>query len=195
METVAAFDFDGTLTHRDSLLPFLFFTHNKVPAIANIASQIPYLAGFGLKLVSRQKVKESVLTAFYKGIPLGKMKEWGESFAAEPLDRLLRADANQLLREHQEKGHRCVLISASIDIYLHPWAKKMGFHDIITSSLQIDESGNVTGKLEGLNCWGKEKSRRLNELLGSRENYCLYVYGDSRGDHEILAMANYPCYR
>ena len=26
-EIVAAFDFDGTLTYRDTLLPFLFFTH------------------------------------------------------------------------------------------------------------------------------------------------------------------------
>ena len=82
-----------------------------------------------------------------------------------------------------------------MDLYLEPWAKLNHFDDLICSRLEIDGSQKITGKLKGLNCWGPEKSRRLLELLGPKENFVLYAYGNSRGDHEMLELSDYPfCY-
>ena len=86
----------------------------------------------------------------------------------------------------------CVLISASIDAYLDPWSKLAGFDHVICSRLETTPAGNVTGRLVGLNCWGPEKVRRLEELFGPLKKYTLYAYGDSRGDKELLAGADYP---
>ena len=44
----------------------------------------------------------------------------------------------------------------------------------------------------GKNCWGTEKVRRLQELVGSKEGYVLYAYGDTRGDRELLEYADHP---
>ncbi len=73
--------------------------------------------------------------------------------------------------------------------------EKAGFDDVIATRLESHEDGTVTGKLSGANCFGSEKVRRLEALLGAREGYSLYAYGDSRGDKELLSSADYPYYR
>jgi hypothetical protein len=50
----------------------------------------------------------------------------------------------------------------------------------------------LTGRLLGKNCYGPEKVQRLKTLLGSLEDYVIYTYGDSKGDRELLAIAQYP---
>jgi HAD superfamily phosphoserine phosphatase-like hydrolase len=86
-------------------------------------------------------------------------------------------------------------VSASIDLYLRPWAERYGFEEILASTLEVDSKGNVTGKLKGKNCCGVEKTKRLTNYLGPKETYQLYAYGDSLGDQELLALADYPFYR
>jgi phosphoserine phosphatase len=66
---------------------------------------------------------------------------------------------------------------------------------VLASELAIDSQNCITGKLQGKNCWGEEKVAQLNELFGSKDNYILYAYGNSRGDKELLELADYPFYR
>ncbi len=107
----------------------------------------------------------------------------------------IKPQAMERLHWHKQQGHDCILVSASLELYLVPWAKRHGFQDILASRLEIDQKGRVTGQLIGKNCWGAEKRRRLIELLGPQKYYQLYAYGDSRGDQELLEIADYPFYR
>jgi phosphatidylglycerophosphatase C len=192
---VAAFDFDNTLTNRDSLLPFLFYMNGFFKTTKGLARLTPVFFAFLLNNLTRQEVKEKILAMFFKGLPYPYLKEWGEKYAKEQLDRYIKPEALARLRWHQQQGHRCVLISASVECYLLPWAKRYGFDEVITSCLEIDEEECVTGHLIGLNCWGEEKCKQLKEKLGPKSHYQLYAYGDSRGDRELLALADYPFYR
>jgi phosphatidylglycerophosphatase C len=195
VQTVAAFDFDGTITDRDSLLPFLFYNKGLIKTVAYLITLLPYLLGFVLKLVSRQRTKEAILTRFFKGISLEEQRQWGKRYATEKLNQFVKPAALERIKWHQAQGHMLILISASLDFYLHAWAEQNGFDALICSHLEVDEQGRMTGKLAGLNCWGLEKQRRLLEKLGRRESFILYAYGDSRGDQELLAMADHPFYR
>lgn len=192
---VAAFDFDGTLTYRDTLLPFLLYSCGKAETLLAISSIIPQCVGFVTGWRTRQQVKEKLLTHTFKGQPLDKIQALGEIFAKERINSLLKPEAMERLRWHQQQNHRCVLISASLDVYLAPWTKLMDIDDLICTSLETDSHHNITGKIKGNNCWGPEKLLRLQNLLGDRESYSLYVYGDSRGDKEILDFADFPYYR
>lgn len=193
---VAAFDFDGTITKRDTLLSFLTFAAGKWETTKKLLVASPQLLGFLCGIVSRQAAKETVLEAFFHGMPLEQLKELGEAFAQSPaLSRLIYPTALKRFEWHRSQNHRCILISASIDVYLDPWRRRLGFHDLLCSRLETDVYGIVTGRLKGANCWGPEKARRLEELLGPRENYLLYAYGDSRGDQEMLSLADYSFYR
>jgi len=123
------------------------------------------------------------------------LRQAGERFAVHVLPSLLRHEAMQRLEWHKQHGHRCVVISASLELYLQPWAIKAGFDDVIATQLETRDDGRVTGKLSGANCYGIEKVRRLETLLGERTGYSLYAYGDSRGDKELLSFADHPYYR
>lgn len=194
-DTVAAFDFDGTLTYRDSLLPFLFFSSGIYLTLFKLMTLVPLFIQYVFGFQSRQETKEKVLTKFFKGKSLRDIRAIGQLYAEGSLNKQLRPQALERIKWHLNQGHRCILISASIDAYLHPWARLNGFHDTITSELDVDTQGNVTGKLKGKNCWGEEKSRRLKELLSPQTEYLLYAYGDSKGDGQLLTMADYSYYK
>lgn len=193
--TIAAFDFDGTISYHDTLLPFLLDINGIFKTYFYLFLELPFLLGFIFKITSRTKVKEKVLTRFFKGIKIEELNELGIKFAKTKLPHLVRPEALERIKWHKEQNHICVLISASLDVYLKPWAESIGFNDILTSSLDIDSEEYITGKLKGLNCWGNEKVRRLQNLYGSKENYTLYAYGDSLGDQELLKYADYPFYK
>lgn len=96
------------------------------------------------------------------------------------------------LKDHQAQGHCCVLVSASLDLYLEPWAKAAGFDHFIASSLNVGVDGMVTGKLNNGNCHGEEKVRRIRLLL---EKIGMPVesfgYGDSKGDLPLLGFVDH----
>jgi phosphatidylglycerophosphatase C len=192
---VAAFDFDGTLTTRDSLIPFLYHHAGPLGFIAAMARSAPVLAGYGLGMLRNVIAKERLLKNFLNGTPLSALRQSGDKFARSGLPKLVRADALQRMRWHQAQGHYVVVISASLDLYLQPWATAMGIENVLCSSLESDRAGRVSGRLAGGNCFGPEKLRRLSDSLGNRSGYILYAYGDSRGDRELLASADYAFYR
>lgn len=192
---IAAFDFDHTLTGRDSLLPFLVqikgwgYTSTQLTMLA--PAFIRYLTG----TLSRQGVKEKILERFIRGMHGRDLEVLAENYAHHHLDHYIKSAPLRRLAWHQAQGHSCVLISASLELYLKPWAAMHGFNTVLASQLELTQEGYATGRLAGLNCWGPEKVRRLIEYAGPKQNYQLYAYGDSRGDCELLAFADYPFYR
>jgi HAD superfamily hydrolase (TIGR01490 family) len=192
---VAAFDFDGTLTRRDTLLPFLLYTLGTATVARHALVLSPTLAGYALGLIANGVAKERMLVCCLAGMRMDKLQQEGERFASYVLPGLLCHEAMQRFEWHKQQGHRCVVISASLELYVRPWAIKAGFDDVIATRLKMQEDGRVTGKLSGENCFGIEKVRRLETLLGGRDGYTMYAYGDSRGDKELLSSADYPYYR
>lgn len=192
---VAAFDFDGTLTRRETLLPFLLHTLGGAAVARHAFILAPTLAGYGLGVIRNGVAKERVFIQCLAGMRMDKLQLEGERFAADVLPGLLRDEAMQRFEWHKQKGHRCVVISASLEIYVRPWAIKAGFDDVIATRLETQENGCTTGKLSGANCYGIEKVRRLEALLGGRDGYALYAYGDSRGDKELLSCADHAYYQ
>lgn len=193
---VAAFDFDGTITTRDTLVSFLLFVAGTWPTVRKLAKLTPIMLGFLFKSVTRQKAKEEILKSFFAGMPSSQLREMGEAFARSPtLQRLVRPAALKRLAWHKSQKHKCILISASIDAYVEPWGKRVGFDHVICSQLETTPQNTITGHLVGANCWGPEKIARLESVLGPLNNVTLYAYGDSRGDQELLAAAEFPFYR
>lgn len=196
MTPIAIFDFDHTLTDRDSLTPFLFYVQGFWKTILYFILLAPACMGFLLGIISRQTIKEKILTRFFGGKKWTEVQAKGRQYAEGQLDRYLKPEAMKRLRWHQSQGHRCLLISASLEFYLKPWAERHRFEEVLASQLELTSDHLVTGKLIGLNCWGEEKKRRLLEYLGEKkEKTLLYVYGDSRGDQEMLSLADFPFYR
>lgn len=183
---VAFFDFDGTLTRRDTLLPFLRLVSGTPKFLAKMLYLSPVLAAYATKLMRNDVAKEIVLRHFLRGMQPGTLNSLGRAFVDRILPGLERPEGIERLRWHKAQGHTCVLVSASLDVYLEPWARNIGFDDWITSSLALDEAGRVSGRLQGGNCFGEEKLRRIKAWLNNKDCLALYAYGDSRGDLPML---------
>lgn len=192
---VAAFDFDGTITYRDTLLPFLLQLAGWGGLLRGALLLLPTLLGYALRLLPNSVAKERVLRRFLAGMGEEELRCAGERYAREHLPRMVRPAALARLEWHRRQGHRCVVISASIEHYVAPWAYAAGFDDVIATRLALDGNGLVTGLYAGENCYGAEKERRLRALLGAREDFEIYAYGDSRGDRELLTLADHAWYR
>lgn len=188
---VAFFDFDGTLTRRDTLLPFLHLISGTPKFVAKMAYLSPVLAAYAMKLMRNDVAKEIVLKHFLRGIRLEALYSLGREFVEDVLPKLERPEGIELLRWHKAQGHACVLVSASLDVYLAQWARNAGFDDWITSSLTIDGNGLVTGHLEGGNCFGEEKVRRIKTWLSDKDCIARYAYGDSYGDVPMLNLVDH----
>ncbi len=194
-KVVAAFDFDGTLTKRDILIPFLFRMIGPLKASRALLLTIPALIAFALGKKSRQQVKEKLLEGSIKGLDVASLAILAQSFTEERLPRFIRQEAYERMQWHKAQGHEIAIVSANLAPLLTSFATREGISALISSQLHVDGDGKLTGALEGLNCWGAEKPRRLLALFGSKDSFILYAYGDSRGDKELLDLADYSFYR
>jgi phosphatidylglycerophosphatase C len=192
---IAAFDFDGTLSHHDVLLPFLKYSFGKTNTYLKLLKLAPALTSFALGNNSRQDVKESLITTFMKDLPLSMLEQLSYEFTKGPLKKMIRKEAFLRLKWHQDSGHLCLIVSANLAFLLKPFQEEMKFDHLLASELEISKEKRLTGKIHGLNCFGKEKVRRLEALLGHKKDYTLYAYGDSLGDLELLEYADFPFYR
>ncbi|MES1982978.1 MAG: HAD family hydrolase [Pseudomonadota bacterium] len=191
---VAVFDFDGTLTRRDTLLPFLISVAGPTIFIRHMLQLVPVLIAYRLGLMRNDLAKQRVLRRFLCGMASASLQSKAQHFATSTVPQLLRPEAMQRLQWHQRQGHRCIVISASLQLYVEPWASAAGCREVLATELEV-RVGQVTGNINGENCFGSEKVRRLEALLGDRGGYILYAYGDSRGDRELLASADHAYYR
>lgn len=191
---VAAFDFDGTLTEKDSLLPFFIATFGRFTTIkALIYLSLPLF----LTLFSndrRKKAKEILLTYFLKGKSLEFGKSAGVSFA-ENLLKEIKPRGKEKFNWHKKQGHITVLVSANLTLFLEPFGKGFGFDHVLATIPEVDKNELFTGLILGENCRNGEKVKRLEAFLGPLSSYEIYAYGDSDGDKELLAIADHPHYR
>lgn len=193
---VAAFDFDGTITTKDTLVTFLEFLEGRIGCWKKLTVMAPTFAGFAVGLIPRQEVKEAIIRSFFRPYPYDVVQFHGDEFArSEALAKLMRKEALERIAWHHEQNHRLVLVSAGIGPYIIPWGLLHGFDDILCSELEVVGTQEITGKLVGKNCRGAEKVKRLEELLGPRDQYILYAYGNSDGDKEMLEYADFPAYK
>lgn len=192
---VAAFDFDCTISTRDTLLPFLrYITPSTTQFIGRSIKLLPLLCAYKLGMIENQEAKEQLLKTFLQNHSLSQLEIQGKEFAKTIIPTVIKPEAIARLRWHQAQKHHCVLISAGLEIYLTPWAQEMGFDAICATKLALSTTGLISGKIDGHNCYGAEKVNRLLKEVGPK-NYTLYAYGDSRGDKELLALADFPFYR
>lgn len=187
---VAAFDFDGTLIARDSLVPFLAHATSRRRVITALARDIgPVMAG-ARELGLRDAAKTRLLDRLLAGDDPARLADLGRDYA-DQLHLSLRPEMVERIAWHRGCGHELVIVSASLRYYLEPLAERLGFDHVIAVELEVGADGRLTGKLDGPNVRGEEKAVRLRRWMGARPDE-LWAYGDSAGDAQLLAMATHP---
>jgi len=186
---IVVFDFDGTITTKDTFLEFIKFTKGNRRLLFGLFFLSPVLVVYLLNLYPNWKAKQLVFSHFFKGTTLEQFNEWGESFLVK-IKRMSRLKAIEAIKRHQSKSDKVVVVSASIENWIKPWAYEMGIDLVLATKLEVNENGKLTGNFLTKNCYGQEKVNRILELFPERNSYSLTVYGDSRGDKELIEFAD-----
>ena len=193
IKTVAAFDFDGTITTKDTFMPFLERAFGKTQVRLAMLSLIWEAIKVGLRLSTRDKFKELIVGKLFLNETTERLRIIGHEHA-KAIATWYRPGALERIRWHREQGHRLVMVSASLDLYLEPAAKALGFDDLLCTRLSTNHLV-FDGRLNGANCRRAEKVRLLESLLGPLRDYEVYAYGDSAGDTVMLYALHHPFYR
>ena len=192
MKRVFAFDFDGTLTTRDTLIAFIHYACGTPRFLLGFLLHAPLLVLMKLRLYSNGKTKQRLFTWFFQGMSIETFDALCQSFALSHR-HLLRPDTVRLLQQALSEGAEVLVVSASIDNWVQPFFSTFHlppstFHVLCTQIEVID--GRLTGRFLTPNCYGQEKVRRILALHPDRSTYHLTAYGDSLGDRELLAFAD-----
>lgn len=191
---IAAFDFDGTLTWCDTLLPFLRHATGARRFWQGFGRLTPVLAAYRLGVMHNERAKVRVLAHYLAGWSEDDLTAAARTFVDGPLEEMINARALEKLRWHQAAGHDVVIVSASPEFYIRPWAERLGVTTVLGTRLEMQD-GRFTGRLSGANCYGPEKLRRLTAHFERISDTDLFAYGDSAGDSDLLAAAQQRFYR
>lgn len=191
--TLVLFDFDGTITTHDTLFLFSRFVSGHLKFSIGLILLSPILLAYKLGMVTAQRSKEIFLTYFLKGLTIPKMEKYCIDFCNQVLMSRVRTEALNEIRKHRAEGARVIVVSASAEDWILPWATKNGL-EVIASKLE-KVNGVLTGHLDGLNCNGKEKAIRILDRVHLYDYNRVIAYGDSKGDLEMFKLASETYFR
>ena len=187
--SIAAFDFDGTLTKKDSLFEFLLFTQGKWKTYLGLLLLSPAVMLMFLRVIDNNRCKEIMLSYFFRGWRQADFELKGREFVTRGKE-ILNPETCAKLRKHLNEGHEVYIISASVEEWVKPIAETLGVKNVLCTRLAVGKDGILTGRYQGKNCHGQEKVNRLLQADPDRDTYYLYAYGDSNGDKQLFDFAD-----
>jgi phosphatidylglycerophosphatase C len=187
MQVIAFFDFDGTITTKDSLADFIQYAVGKTNYYVGLFTLSPMLIAYMLKFIPNHIAKEKLIAHFFKSGDARQFQKLAEQYSLERIDKIVRPKAIEKIRWHQNQGHQVVIVSASIESWLRAWCDKNNI-ELIATRLEV-KGRKLTGKFATKNCYGLEKANRVKEAFELSLYDHIYAYGDSHGDKELLALA------
>ena len=190
---IVAFDFDGTLTVRDSFSAFIAWRTPKLRALLGFLRLLPELLRY-LLVRDHGRLKAASTAEFLAGLSSDALAREAEAFAEARASRMFRPDALEVWEGWRAKGAMLVIVTASPEQVVAPFAKRLGANRLIGTRLKLDAEGRIAGPLDGLNCRGEEKVRRLSAEFGPDLRLAA-AYGDTSGDLQMLGMAETAGYR
>ncbi len=190
---IVAFDFDGTITVEDSFTRFLRWRTSPSRHTQGMVRLIPSAMAY-LGHRSRGRIKAAAVKEFLAGMTREALEAEARAFAEAEAVRLMRPDALRAWRWWRGRGTKLVIVSASPDVVVAPFARGLGADALIATELAYDDQGRVTGAFAGANCRGPEKVRRLQAMFGP-DVRLKAAYGVTGGDREMLQIADHAGYR
>ncbi|KJV40811.1 HAD-IB family hydrolase [Brevundimonas sp. KM4] len=190
---IVAFDFDGTLTIRDSFTEFLRWRAGPGAWALGLVKLAPALAAYA-KDRDRGRIKAASVREFLLGVSRQTLEAEAAAFAEAIWPRFMRPDALEVWNDWGRRGAHRVIVTASPTTTVAPFARKLGAEALLGTEFVFDADDRITGDFAGPNCRGQEKVRRLKAAYGE-DMTLTAAYGDTSGDTEMLAMAQQPGFR
>lgn len=192
-QPLVAFDFDGTLTVKDSFTAFLRWRAGPVRYWQGVVKLLPSLIAY-LFHRDRGRLKAQAVAEFLKGVPRERLETDAKKFAELFSRRLLRPDAVSAWKRWRGQRVRLVIVTASPTVVVAPFARGLGADALLGTEIAWDAADRVAGAFATPNCRGPEKMVRIKDAFGEQIRIKA-AYGDTSGDKEMLAAAELPGFK
>ena len=187
MKKLYCFDFDGTLTYKDTMFLYLkFYSASKFRI--QFIKHIPLFTLLKLNLLDAEKVKKSFISSILKGQSKAKIEKKTQDFFDQYYPEIFRENALDFINNIDYSQTDCYIVSASLDIWVKPFAEKFKMNLIATKAEFKNEV--FTGNFVGKNCNGPEKVNRIKEEITGKKYDKTIAFGDTSGDQQMLDWAN-----
>lgn len=129
--------------------------------------------------------------------PREQLLTWREQFIREVIRPNLHPNAKALVRQHQNVGALCAIVTATNSFITGPIAREFGIEHLIATEIEVGADGNFTGKPRGLPSFREGKVTRVNQWLALQgltlsEFSSSLFYSDSFNDLPLLAAVTDP---
>lgn len=189
MPCLVFFDLDGTISRRDTLLPYVTGYVLRRPWRAwRLLAVLPQLAAFVAGRGDRGSLKGALIHAGMGGASPEEIALWTEAFLPRLLAGGLHPDAVAAIEAHRRAGDHLVLMSASVDLYVPEIARRLGFSEAVCSGVRWD-ADRLDGRLATPNRRDEEKARCFREIAARHPGTATVAYGNTASDlpHMLLA--------
>jgi len=190
---IAFFDFDGTITKKDTLIEFIKYSVGVKNYYIGMFANLPMLLKFKLKLLPNDEAKQRLLAYFFRNWSEEKFKTAAYNYSLNEIDKVVKNSALKKLDWHKKNGDRIVVVSASLECWLKPWCEKNSL-ELLCTKMRFDD-GKVSGRFLGKNCHGQVKADKIKKNFDLNKFDKIYAYGDSSGDKQMLALSTHPHFR
>lgn len=187
MKKLYCFDFDGTLTYKDTMFMYLKF-YDPIKFQIQFLKHVPLFVLLKLKLAETEKVKKSFIGSILKGQTQEKIEKKSKQFFEEHYPKIVRENALDFIQNIDRDNTQSLLVTASLDIWAKPFAE--AFKMQLVSTKAEFQNGIFTGNFIGKNCNGKEKLVRIKAEINDHKYDKIIAFGDTSGDKPMLKWAN-----
>jgi phosphatidylglycerophosphatase C len=187
------FDLDGTITYRDTLLPYVSgFLARAHRSRARMLGVVPALAAFACGATDHGAVKSAFIRSTLGGAERAALAQWTSDFVTWVIGPGSSPAALATLQSHKDAGDHLVLMSASTDLYVPQIGQALGFHEVICTGVAFDAAGKLIGTLTSANRRGAEKARCFSALHQQYPQMQTVAYGNAGSDLAHLKLADQP---
>lgn len=184
-----AFDFDKTITKSDTILPicrFLTEYYNSIFLFRLI--QFNFIL-FRLRLISSKKFKEKIVLLLLKGKSIDDIENIVSEFITTYIDELFNQKIIDLIKKEKNSGSTVIIVSSNLELFVKPVKKIFSIDQVYGT--KIKSCNSIIGEgIEGENCSGIRKAEIVNELKSKYQFENVIAYGDSKGDFDMLRLAD-----
>ncbi|MEB3766567.1 HAD family hydrolase [Acinetobacter sp. MD2] len=188
-QSLALFDFDGTLYLDDSFTQFIFFTLSKRHIVRRGMAILPWIHAYYAKLYPAPLMRQKLYQQMFKRQKYAPIEHLAHQFSQQLFKKLNPVMLAQL-KHHQALGHTVVIVSASLDLYLRPISQLLKVELICTETQQHQHQ--LTGLYQSPDCSGEEKKCRIQQQFQLEQFDHIYAYGNSHEDIAMLSLAGHP---
>lgn len=190
---LALFDFDSTITTRDTFAEFIRYAAPRWRVPWGVPLLAPLALGYRRGWVTGHLIRASAVRVGLGGMPLEVAQDRGARFSDEVLATIERPEVMARIAWHRARSDEILVVSGALDLYLAPWCRRHGLR-WLSSELEV-ANGRLTGRYRGEQCVADAKRKRVLAAVDLAAYGAIHAYGDSPDDHAMLRMAQHAHYR